>query len=494
MEHVFETGVRQIRLALGMVWGRPVKYRVLTRLIDDALATLAEFGRPGDDVAQLIEGPFADPEVRRDFTQRALRRTASRLAQRSPFYAERLAAAGVPVQRLTLETVREIPLTSKAELVGRARDFICAGSVPIMSTRTTGSTGRPAQVWMSRYEAEIWPAFATLAGLLRDEIRPSDSMQVCISSRATAAVQQNISVCRLAGAHIRVTGVVPVDEALDELTGEAGEDRATPTLLATYPSYLAQLVTAAHRRGLGPADFRLRRVDVGGEVLSTALAGAAQQVLGVPVVNDTFAMTEVLPVSGRTCDQGHLHHDLNTGMVEVLALDAPAGQIPRPAQPGELGTVVITPYFPYRECMPVFRYDTRDVVRVLPDEPLDCELAGTPASSAILAKASGLLRATPGAAPVTTRDIVEALESLPTRPWPARYQARVEEGRIVLTVPESTVDGLGLVAAAGHLADRGLDAQLRAVPVDDERSLMRVRADLVETTFAKPRALVQVGS
>ena len=31
---------------------------------------------------------------------------------------------------------------------------------------------------------------------------------------------------------------------------------------------------------------------------------------------------------------------------------------------------MITPFFPYRDCMPVFRYDTRDVVRTLPDEPL----------------------------------------------------------------------------------------------------------------------------
>src|SRR5689334_23967469 len=98
-------------------------------------------------------------------------------------------------------------------------------------------------------------------------------------------------------------------------------------------------------------------------------------------------MTEVLPVSGRTCSAGHLHHDLNMGLVEVVALDS--GE---PAGPGEIGTVVITPYYPYRECMPVLRYDTRDVVRRLPDEPLGCELAGTPGTSHILGKADQLLR------------------------------------------------------------------------------------------------------
>jgi phenylacetate-coenzyme A ligase PaaK-like adenylate-forming protein len=468
---VFETGVRQIRLALAMVWGRPVRPKIVQSLVRDALATLREFGEPGQDVAQLVEGPFADPAVRNDFTVRALRRTARRLAVRSPFYAERFTQAGIDPRRLDVESVRQVPPTVKADLVSRPRDLLCTGSVPVMSTRTTGSTGRPAEVWLSRYETELWPGLAALSGLLRDEIRPSDHMQVCISSRATAAVQQNVEVCRLAGARVRVLGVVPPDDALDALTGDTG-----PTLLATYPSYLALLVTAARRRGLRPADFRLRRIDVGGEVLSPALVAAARETFGVPLVNDTFGMTEVLPVSGRTCTSGHLHHDLNTGLVEVLDLET--GE---PAEPGRLGTTVITPYYPYRECMPVFRYDTRDMVRRLPDGPLDCDLAAVPATSAILGKASD-----PRHGEVTPRAIVEALESLPTRPWPARYRAEVAGGRLTLTVPTETVDGLGIAAVRAHLADRGVDADVRAVALDDPRTLRLVRADLVETTFAAP--------
>jgi phenylacetate-coenzyme A ligase PaaK-like adenylate-forming protein len=467
---VFETGVRQLRLALSLVWGRRVNTTVLTRLIDDALATLGEFGEPGDDVAQVVDGPFADPAVRRDLTERAIRRTARRLARLSPFYAQRFAAAGIDPRRLTVETVRVVPLTVKADLVNRAREFVCTGTVPAISTRTTGSTGRPAEVWLSRYETELWSAFAALSGVLRDEIRPTDIMQVCISSRATAAVQQDIGVCRLVGAHADVVGLIPPDEALDSLAGGA-------TLLATYPSYLALLVRRAEQRGMGPSDFKLRRVDLGGEVLSTALAAAAREHLGAERINDTFGMTEVLPVSGRSCNLGHLHHDLNTGYVEVLSLAT--GE---PAVPGELGTVVITPYYPYRECMPVFRYDTRDLVRALPDEPLECDLAGIPATSAILGKADA-----PMVPPTTTRDLVEALESLPTRPWPARFRLApgrpAAAGRPVLTVTESTVDGLGVDAVITHLADRGIHVELRTVAEAGALSLRRVRADLLETTF-----------
>jgi phenylacetate-CoA ligase len=450
-----------------------------------------------------VDGPFADPSVRRDLTERALRRTARRLARVSPFYAQRFAAAGVDPRRLTVDTVGEVPLTVKADLTADPQAFLCEGSMPVISTRTTGSTGAPAEVWLSRYEATMWPAFAALSGILRGEIGPTDAMQVCLSSRATAAVQQDVGVCRLAGARADVVGLVPPDEALDAML------HGSPTILATYPSYLAFLTRAAIRRGLGPADFRLRRIDTGGEVLSTALAATAREVFGTPNINDTFAMTEVLPVTGRTCDLGHLHHDLNTGHVEVLSVAT--GE---PATAGELGTVVITPYFPYRECMPVFRYDTRDLVRVLPDGPLECELAGTPATSAILGKFEGLPKADPpgqpgtapvgtvaggaapvgtvagGAAPVgtvaggaTTRDLVEALESLPTRPWPARFRAEVAGTRLTLTVPRSTVDGLGAAAVTTHLADRGLDVDLRIVGDDGATALRAVRADLIESTF-----------
>ena len=89
--------------------------------------------------------------------------------------------------------------------------------------------------------------------------------------------------------------------------------------------------------------------------------------------------------------------------------------------------MVVTPFFPYRDCMPVFRYDTRDVVRRLPDEPLTCNLAGVPALSPILGKAGQLLRHR-STGVVTPRDIVEVLEALPAAamagPVPGRRRRR----------------------------------------------------------------------
>jgi phenylacetate-coenzyme A ligase PaaK-like adenylate-forming protein len=475
---VFETGIRQFRMAMAMVNGRRIKPQIIQRLVADADATLREFGSPGDDVDMLLDGPFADPETRAHFQTQGLRRTARHLAAQSPFYAARLAATGLDAKRLDLDSVRSVPVTTKSELVGRGTDFMCSDSRPYLSTRTTGTTGVPAEIWMSRYEAELWPAMAALSGLLRNEINHTDCLQINLSSRATAAVQHDLEVCRLVGARSRALGLVPPDQSLDSLLDHGDGDAAT--ILGTYPSYLARLISDARRRGLGPDDFALRRIDVAGELLSNAVATAARDTLGVRP-SDTFAMTEVLPVSGRTCDHGHLHLDLNMGLVEVIAIDST-----EPAAPGQLGTLVITPFFPYRDCMPVFRYDTGDVVRRLSEEPLTCNLAGVPATSPILGKANQLV--TTASRVVSPRDVVEILEALPAAQWPAQYRAASDRGRLRLTISSAAAAGIATAELVDRFAAVDIDCVVDVVDTDD--ALRPTRADLVETTFATVRTPV----
>jgi hypothetical protein len=166
------------------------------------------------------------------------------------------------------------------------------------------------------------------------------------------------------------------------------------------------------------------------------------------------------------------------GLVEVISLDGD-----RPCAPGELGTMVVTPFFPYRECTPVFRYDTRDVVRRLPDEALTCNLAGVPALSAILGKAGHLLPTTAGF--LTPRDIVEVLEALPAEPWPAQYRADTEHGVLRLGIPPATVAGTTTREIVRRFAARGIDCIIDLIDTDEP--LRYVRADLAETTFTADR-------
>ena len=219
-------------------------------------------------------------------------------------------------------------------------------------------------------------------------------------------------------------------------------------------------------------------------MLSPSLAPAACQTLGVPQVDDSFSMTEVIPVTGRTCSQAHLHHDLNTGLTELLDLET--GE---PAAPGALGTVVITPYFPYRDCMPVFRYDTRDVVRRLPDEPLSCELAGIPGTSQVLGKASHLLRLSAGRgdhAPAAGRRDRGAAHRAVAGPVPGRTPGRPGAAHPAGRRDRRVRRGRGPPAPRRS----GLDVDLVIVGDDQAASLRHTRSDLRETTFVAPQALI----
>jgi len=238
---MFETGVRQFRLALGMAQGRRLDPRNVERLVDDVLATLAEFGAAGADAAELIDGPATNAADRLEITNNSLRRTARRLAARSPFYARHFGSAQIDPAKLDVAGLRAIPVTVKADLIERPGDFRCTDVPAYLATRTTGTTGRPAEVWLSRYEMELWPALGALASVLRGELRPGDVMQVNLSSRSAVAMHLAAASCRLAGAGCRPLGIVSPEAALDNLADGGA------TILLTVSSYLAELVTAARR-------------------------------------------------------------------------------------------------------------------------------------------------------------------------------------------------------------------------------------------------------
>ena len=145
-----------------------------------------------------------------------------------------------------MDKLRAIPVTTKRDLIERPGDFVCTDAERYLSTRTTGTTGRPAEIWLSRYEMDLWSGLGALASVIRDELRPTDVMAVNMSSRAIAATHLTAATCRLAQSGCQLLGVLPPDDALDSLCGGGA------TVLATYPSYLAELVVAAQARGLAP--------------------------------------------------------------------------------------------------------------------------------------------------------------------------------------------------------------------------------------------------
>jgi phenylacetate-coenzyme A ligase PaaK-like adenylate-forming protein len=139
-------------------------------------------------------------------------------------------------------------------------------------------------------------------------------------------------------------------------------------------------------------------------------------------------------------------------LVEVLALGTGV-----PAKPGEAGTLVVTPFAPYRDATVILRYDTEDVVRPLVEPPC-CELRHMPATSDLLGKRRLAVRHEVGW--TFPREVLEALEAVDAVPLPARYGFWAVPGGVAVEV----------VASAGTEATRRqIEAQLEAYGVPARR-------------------------
>ncbi|GEM_PF-509384 len=457
---MFGTGIRIQRLQLATLFGRPLNPGNMKALVRAATHTLEEFGSFGDDVQQLLGGTAPDE----DMAELALKRTIKYLARTSLYYQKLFAAHSLQPEKFQKAHLARLPVTTKAALLAQ-QDFLARGAHPFLSVRSSGRF--PVEIWLTREEAQLRPALAGMRAYTLHLYEPRSYFHVNLSLLSPLNTYTLLEMADLLDARINLQGLVSPVMSLNQLLTTGAQ---APMVLMTYPGYLAELLQAARARGLGPRDFNLRCIDCSGEILSSSLARAAMQTFGAPV-RESYGMTEIDPAGATVCREGHLHLDAARALFETLSLETGA-----PAAVGDLATLVVTPYYPYRLCMPLLRYDTRDVVRPIAQEALNCELAHLPATSPILGRAEHML--TVGNFRVTTRDLVEAIESLPTQPWPARFHASVTPRGIALKLPARAFKGLSSRELLAHFWEARLPiCSIEPVPVEQERMLRPLRAD-----------------
>ncbi|TQF01672.1 AMP-binding protein [Kitasatospora acidiphila] len=475
---MFASALSQLRYATAVLRNGPIRPRDLDRIARELLATLAEFGEPGDDTA-LLPGQRAavDPAVRRTITTRSLRATARAAVRHTAYYRQVFDQLGLNPAALDLAGWSQVPVTPKRALRSLPAAFVSTAARPALLALTTGTTGTPTGVWFSRTELELLSALSTISAAIGLGLRPEHTVAYAGCSRATLALlNSEESVTRIGAGFVQL-GTIDPESALDRLATPLGLPGKAPqiTHLTTSASYLAALVAQAERGGWRSEDFGLRLISIGGEVLSTPLRERAAATLGGQVAN-SYLMTELVPAGAAPCSQGHLHHGTEFGHLEVLD-----PQSWEPTAPGAVGMLVHTPYVPYRECTLLLRYATGDLVR-LPAGPLDCELAELPATSDIVGRWSGPLSAV-----LPTRDLLDLLEAEPDVPLPTRYALTDEPGGAVLHV---LVRRLPSAALLGRLEDGATAAglPLAAIRLYDDRESMPptvpLRADLREHGFA----------
>ena len=479
---MIETGLAQLRFAASIVFSTRFSLRSLDRLIAALRDTQHEFGAIGAEGAELLGGPTLDDETRRAMQLRRFRTQAVRAARETTYYQHLFERLDLDPTRLRYEEISRLPLTSKVALRADPDAFVRRTARPYLRAMTTGTTGWPTSVSFSEYELRIYFALTAISSLFSHDITPDDIVQISTSARGTLGNVCLAGACAHIGAVVYLAGLVEPAHTLALLAEKRhlpGKKSRT-SILYTYPSYLGELIECGLSLGYRPADFGLERIIVGGEVVTEGLKARSQRLFGPVQFQEGYGITELWPFGGRLCSQGHLHFEASQGLLEVHNHDTAT-----PAQPGEAGTIVATPFPPFRETTLVLRYDTGDVVRAIP-EPLVCGLRHLPATSNLLGKLSLSERHEHGW--TYPREVAEALEAVAEVPLPARYGFWAVSGGVAVEVVTR-----GDAVSARRTIDTRLEEQ--GVPVRELRLLedqsqlqhpMPLRGDLREQAFSRP--------
>jgi phenylacetate-coenzyme A ligase PaaK-like adenylate-forming protein len=482
---MFETAVAQLRFAASLVFGLPFDPRSLECLVGALRETLDEFGAVGSVGSaggELLDGPVLDEGDRREIQLRRFRQQAARAARETEYYGRLFGRLGLEPKRLRWDHLADLPITPKAALREVPDAFVRATARPFLRAMTTGTTGRPTSVSFSERELRVIAAMSAIGFLCGGQLRPDDVVQMSTSTRGTLGTLGLAGACAHIGATVYLAGVIDPAQALALLseTQRLPGKKPRTSILNTYPSYLGQLVECGLGLGYGPADFGLERILVGGEVVTDGLKVRARRLFGEVAFVETYAMTETIPFGATPCEAGHLHFEPAHGLLEVL--EPTTGS---PSRSGELGTLVATPFPPFRETTVLLRYDTRDTVRAL-DGPLTCRRKAVPATGPIEGKLDLTVRHAEGW--TTPRDVLEALEGLDEVPLPARCGFRSVAGGVAVEVVARGDAPATRRAIGDALEARGVPLrELRLVGSSSQlHRALPLRCDLREAGFSPP--------
>jgi phenylacetate-coenzyme A ligase PaaK-like adenylate-forming protein len=482
------TALTQLRYALSLASGRRIDVGGIERLVRDCVATVEEFGPTSLEDADVLGGATLSDEARRTVDRSRLRHVAKLAFDTTPYYRDLFNHLGIQPDDYDIERLEALPTTDKAALRSMPEAFVNWRADPTFQALTSGTTGYPTSMWFSRYELDLGAALGAVASVMRLGFTPEDVVQLNISSRASLAMVNTIRGCQLIGCACFPVGLIDPDETLSRLATPVHLPGKKPqvSIITTYPTYLGLLVERARALEYRREDFGLEQILCGGEVLTTALRELAEEQFGARII-ENYLMTEIFPVGGLMCRDGHLHITSEQGFSEVLSLEDH-----RPAQPGEIGTIVTTPFFPYRETTLLLRLVTGDVVRTVGGE-LTCELASLPATSPILGKASHAVRTDDGW--LLTRDFLEVLDGEAEVPLPSRFVVQTTHEGLDVHVLTSAVDKevAGRIQAGLHEAG----VPVRRVHLHDGRSTMPpsipLRVDLQEASYRQEDGQFAVG-
>lgn len=287
-----------------------------------------------------------------------LRKTVTH-CMNSPFYRKRFEDKGLSPDCIkSLDDLKKIPFTTKQDL----RDNYPFGiaSVPLEKAvrlhSSSGTTGNPTVILHTQKDLDEW-ANAVARCLYMVGLRPGDVFQNSSGyGMFTGGLGFQYGAERL--------GMLTVPAAAGNTKRQLKfiTDFGT-TALHAIPSYVTRLHEVMQEMGIDPRrDTKLRTLVIGAEPHSEEQRRRIEEMMGVKAYN-SFGMSEMCgPGVAFECQQQNgLHIWEDYYIVEIIDPNTL-----EPVPEGEVGELVLTTI--NREAMPLLRYRTRDLTRILPGE------------------------------------------------------------------------------------------------------------------------------
>nr|PZN48181.1 MAG: phenylacetate--CoA ligase [Actinomycetota bacterium] len=299
----------------------------------------------------------------RDAVTAMLRTQLAGLPARSPFYADLFAEHGVdPTALVSLDDLRKLPFTTKQMLrdsqaaappLGRHAGVDMTEVIRVHAS--TGTTGKPSWVGVTRRDAEAWTemvarAFMTMGATREDIVVHGAGLTLFVGGLPIRDALERIG-CTM----------VPIGTGASEKAIQA-MDTLKATALHATPSYVRYLAEYVRKQGRDPKEFGIKKIFVGGEPGGgePAFRAHIESEWGAQVT-EGLGNADMAPVifaeppgAGGMRFTGGRH-------VVVELIDPDTGEVIIP-EPGATGELVYTSVD--RECCPLVRFRTRDRVRV----------------------------------------------------------------------------------------------------------------------------------
>ena len=286
-----------------------------------------------------------------------LKKTLQHAYDHVPHYKAAFDAAGVhPSDCKTLADLAKFPFTTKKDL----RDNYPFGmfAVPreqvVRIHASSGTTGKPTVVGYTQADIDMWASLVARS-IRASGGRPGDMVHVAYGyGLFTGGLGAHYGAEKLG------CTVIPMSGGQTEKQVQLITD-FRPDIIMVTPSYMQVIIEEMERQGIDPRSTSLKVGIFGAEPWTEAMRHDIEVRAGIDAV-DIYGLSEVMgPGVANECIEAKDGPVIWEDHFYPEIIDPESGQ---PVADGEEGELVFTTLT--KEALPVIRYRTRDLTRLLP--------------------------------------------------------------------------------------------------------------------------------